>query len=326
MDESSIFFCRIRRAGVIAALTVAGIVGVSAGAAADTKLRVGKAVPEAFSFVPLDIGIEKGFFKKLGLDIESVSFQGDAKMQQAMAADGIDLALGSGPGLAFIMKGSPVKGVCAMAGPPLLLVLAVRADGPKTVADLKGKKIGVSTVGSLTYWLAKESARRHMGGPNAAEPVPLGAAKSQIAALERGDIAATVTDIGTALDLEKQGKGRILLRFNDIQDFHIHTIFATNKTMAAQPDAISAFMKGWLESIAFMRNNKAETVKIASRVMNKDTVISSRVYDELMPMFSDDCKFHDKAMDVLAKSFVELGILDKEPDPKQLFTEQFLPK
>jgi ABC-type nitrate/sulfonate/bicarbonate transport system substrate-binding protein len=310
----------------MASLLLAGAVAMTATANAETKLRVGKAVPEAFSFVPLDVGMQKGFFKKQGVAIESVAFQGDAKMQQAMAADGIDLALGSGPGMAFIMKGAPVKAVCAMAGPPLLLVIAVRADGPKTVEGLKGKKIGVSTRGSLTYWLAKETARRHLGGPDNIEAVPLGAAKSQMAALERGDIDGTVTDIGTALALEKEGKGRILVRFSDIKDFHIHVVFAANKAIAAHPDALRSFIKGWLESIAFMRKNKAETVKIASAIMQKDEAISSRVYDELMPMFSDDCKFHDKAMDVLAKSYVELGILKEVPDPRKLYTEQFLPK
>jgi ABC-type nitrate/sulfonate/bicarbonate transport system substrate-binding protein len=318
-------FCRFRRL-IVASLLAVGIVGATGTAHAQTKLRVGKAVPEAFSFVPLDVGIQQGFFKKRGLEIESVAFQGDAKMQQAMAADGVDLALGSGPGLAFIMKGSPVKGVCAMAGAPLLLVLTVRADGPKTVGDLKGKKIGVSTRGSLTEWLAKETARRHLGGPNNVESVALGAAKSQIAALERGDIDGTVTDIGTALDLERQGKGRILVRFNDLRDFHIHVVFATDKAIAAQPDPLRAFMAGWLESIAFMRKNKAETVKLATRVMQKDEAISSRVYDELMPMFSDDCKFHDKAMGVLTRSFVDLGVLEQVPDSKKLYTEQFLPK
>ncbi len=50
------------------------------------KVRVGKAVPEAFSFVPLDIGMQKGFFKKHNLEVESIAFAGDAKMQQAAAA------------------------------------------------------------------------------------------------------------------------------------------------------------------------------------------------------------------------------------------------
>ena len=132
------------------------------------KLKVGKAVPEAFSFVPLDIGMKKGFFQKYGIEAESIAFAGDAKMQQAMASDSIDLALGSGPAMAFIVKGSPIKAIAAMAGPPLLLTLVVRNDDTvKTVADLKGKRVSVSTVGSLTYWLVSETSRQQGWGRTA---------------------------------------------------------------------------------------------------------------------------------------------------------------
>src|SRR5262245_12950115 len=103
------------------------------------RLRVGRAVPQAFSFVPVDVGMQHGIFRKHGLEIESTAFAGDAKMQQAAAADSIDIALGSGPAMAFIAKGAPVKAVAAFAGRPLLLVLAVRPDGSiNKVADLKG--------------------------------------------------------------------------------------------------------------------------------------------------------------------------------------------
>src|SRR2546430_17382414 len=101
-----------------AAVLAIGAIG-SAPAGAAEKLKVGRAVPEAFSFVPLDIGMRKGFFQKYGIEAESIAFAGDAKMQQAMASDSIDLALGSGPAMAFIMKGSPIKAIAAMAGPPL---------------------------------------------------------------------------------------------------------------------------------------------------------------------------------------------------------------
>ena len=71
-------------AGVLL-LLAASIAMLASPADAAEKLRVGKAVPEAFSFVPLDIGIRKGFFARNGLDIESIAFAGDARMQQAMA-------------------------------------------------------------------------------------------------------------------------------------------------------------------------------------------------------------------------------------------------
>ena len=125
------------------------------------NLRIGKAGRDAFSFAPADIGARTGIFKKHGLDLEISSFGGDARVQQAMAADGIDIGLGSGPGLAFIVKGSPVKGIAAMADPPLTFALVVRNDGDiKTLDDLKGKKVGVSTVGSVTGWLVGETGRQ----------------------------------------------------------------------------------------------------------------------------------------------------------------------
>ena len=289
-------------------------------------LRVGKAVPEAFSFVPLDVGIKKGFFAKHGLEIESIAFQGDARMQQAAAADSVDILLGSGPAMAFIAKGAPIKAVAAMAGPPLLLAIVVRPDGPKTVAELKGKKISVSTAGSLTYWLVSETARRQGWGPNGIQIQPMGAMPGQLAAIKRGDIDGTIMDIGNAFDMEKRGEGRILVRFKEIQDFHIHVIYATDKLIATKGDQISRFLKGWFETIAFMRKNKAETVAIGMEVTSKDEEIVSRVYDELMPMFSDTGKFDPKALATLSKSYVELKLLPTEPDMSKLYTEAFLPK
>lgn len=296
----------------------------TAHARAQQTLRVGKAVPEAFTFTPLDIGIRKGFFKRNGLSISEIAFAGDAKLQQAMASNSVDIGIGSGPALAFIVKGAPIKGVADMAGPPLLLAIVVRPQGPKTVADLKGKKVGVSTAGSLTYWLVSETSRRQGWGPNGIQIQPMGAMAGQIAALQRGDIDGVIMDVANALDLEKKGQGRILVRFTDLTDFVTHVIFATDTLIATRPDSIRAFLKGWFETIAFVRANKAETVEIAAQVLQKDPDIISRTYDAVVPMFSDDGRFNPKGLAVLAKSFVEMHTLPTEPDMSKLYTEAFL--
>ena len=311
----------------IVTLLAAALAGalITAPAQAAGPLRVAKAVPEAFSFTPLDIGIRKGFFAKNGVEVEASAFAGDAKLQQAMTANSIDMGIGSGPGMAFIVKGSPVKAVAAMAGPPLLLAIVVRPDGAKTVAELKAKKISVSTAGSLTYWLVSETSRRQGWGPQGIDIQPMGAMSGQIAALKRGDIDGIVMDLSTAFDLENRGEGRILVRFGDLQDFIVHVIYATDALIASRPDAIRGFLKGWFETIAFMRKNKAETVAIAKDAIGKDAAIVGRTYDEVMPMFSDDGRFKASALKVLAKSFVELNTLPAEPDMSKLYTEAFLP-
>ena len=228
--------------------------------------------------------------------------------------------------MAFIVKGSPVKAVAAMAGPPLLMAIVVRPDGAKTVAELKGRKISVSTAGSLTYWLVSETSRRQGWGPKGIEIAPMGAMPGQIAAMKRGDIDGAIMDVGNAFELEKKGEGRILVSFTDITDFHIHVIFATDKLITEHPELVRAFLKGWFETIAFMRGNKAETVAIAAEVTSKDEDVTARVYDVIMPMFSDTGKFNPDALATLAKSYVELQLLPAEPEMAKLYTEEFLPK
>src|SRR5689334_7068732 len=80
-------------------------------ACANDLVRVGKAQGSAWTFLPLDIGVEQGLFAKEGLEIESTDLAGDAKVQQALAAGSIDFGLGSGPGMAFSAKGSPAIAV-----------------------------------------------------------------------------------------------------------------------------------------------------------------------------------------------------------------------
>jgi NitT/TauT family transport system substrate-binding protein len=294
---------------------------------ADDEIRVGKAMSQAFSFVPLDVGVKQGFFKKRGLAIESVAFAGSAKLQQALAAGGIEIGLGSGPELAFIAKGTPVQGVAAMAGEPLLLVLIVRPDtGIAATAELKGKRISVSTVGSLTSWLARELSQKEGWGPDGIKVLELGSTASQIAAMKTKQIDGMVIDIASALTLQEAGAARILVKFGPLEkDFIIHVIFANRAFIAKNPDAVRRFLAGWFETIAFMRKNKAETVAISAEVMGVSATIAAQTYDEVMPMFSDDGRFDAKALAVLQRSFVEMGILPTEPDMSKLYTEQFLP-
>jgi ABC-type nitrate/sulfonate/bicarbonate transport system substrate-binding protein len=306
---------------------IAAMIASPSLTAAET-LRVGKAGREAFSFVPVDVGAEVGIFKKRGLDLEISSFGGEAKLQQGMAADSVDIALSSGPGLAFIVKGSPIKGIAAMAGPPLLFALMVRTDDTvKTMADLKGKRVGVSTVGSVTSWIVSEVSRQNGWGFDGVAQVPIGDDATRIAALRTKSIDAAIVNLAVALNFVQRGEGRVLLRFNDLlKDFHVHVIFATDKAIAAKPEMLRSFLQGWFETIAFMRANKPETVRIAKDIMGTDETTAGMIYDELMPMFSSTGKFEPKALAVLSRSFVEMKTLPSEPDMKTLYTEAFLPK
>jgi NitT/TauT family transport system substrate-binding protein len=317
----------IWRASVLVALALV-LSGVTAGSAfAADKLRVGKAQAQPFTFAPLDIGIEKGIFAKHNLDIEATAFPGSANLQRGITADAIDIAVGSGPELAFIIKGNPELAVAAMANAPELLTIITQKNGPvQSAADLKGKLISVSTVGSLTAWLVKELSRQQGWGPDGIKLVELGAETAQVAALRTNQTNGMVTDVATALKLGEEGVTRTIVHFGKIvPDFHIHVIYASNKIIAAHPQYVREFLAGWFDTIAYMKTHKAESVKIGARVGGVSEEIESKVYDDIMPTFSTDGKFNPKALDTLAQSFVELGTLPTKPDLTKVITEKYLP-
>lgn len=323
------FGARIARALVTALGALLLLLGpMMLPAVAADLLRVGNVGAVAFSFVPTNVGKDTGIFAKNGLDVQIIGFGGDAKLQQAMAAHAIDVGLGSGPGMAFIVKGSPAKAIADIAGPPLIFALVVRPGGSvKTIEDLKGHKVGISTVGSATSWLMNEVSRQHGWGYTGFTEVPIGDNAARLAALKAGAIDGCVVDVGSALNFAAHGDGRILMRFGDVaKNFIMHVIFATDQAMTEKPADLRAFVKGWFESIAYMRSHKAKTVEIAQTVMHTDAKTTGAIYDELMPMFTDDGHFDSKALAVLRRSFVEMKILPAEPDMSKLYTEAFLPK
>ena len=137
-----------------AALLLAMVIGAASAAAAADKVRVGKSVSQPFAFAPIEIGAAEGIWAKHDLDVETVIFAGDAKLQQGLVANSVDFGLGSGPAMGFLAKGVPAKAVGALANEPLSMGLIVgAAPDIQKPGDLKGKKIGVTTNGSLSYWL-----------------------------------------------------------------------------------------------------------------------------------------------------------------------------
>jgi ABC-type nitrate/sulfonate/bicarbonate transport system substrate-binding protein len=200
-------------------------------------------------------------------------------------------------------------------------------DTIKTPDDLKGRKVGISTVGSVTSWMITEISRRKGWGVDGMEQVPVGDDSSRIAALRTHSIDAAIVNLAVALKFVQSGDGRILLRFTDLlKDFHTHVIFATDTAIAEKPAVLREFLEGWFETVAFMRKNKAKTMAVAQEIMQTDDATTSGIYDELMPMFSDDGRFNPEALKVLSRSFVEMKVLPAEPDMSKLYTTEFLPK
>ena len=302
-------------------------VSLAVPASAAEKLRVGKAVPFAWTFTPIDVGIQTGIFAKHGLELDVSAFGGDARMQQGLTSDSIDVGIGSGPGMAFMAKGVPAKAVFAMAGVPKNMAVMTKYDLPtRTVDDLKGKKLGVTTVGSLTYWIGHRINQLKGWGQNGIQVVPIGGMQPARAAVKTGQLDGYIGALESGYELEEHKEWRVITGAAPfVDDFITHVFFVRDDVIAKRPQAVKAFLQGWQDTIAFMRANKAKAVEITSKVVNISPATAARAYDEQMSVFSADLSFDPKAVTVLKQSFLEMGLLKEIPEDKVMFTTQFLP-
>jgi len=315
-----------KRLGAFAGFAAA-LLAAQAAMAGDT-ITVAKTSAVAWTFTPLDIGVEVGIFKKHGFDeVKIVALPGDARMQQAFASNSIEFGLGSGPSMAFGARGAPVRAVAAFGNEPRNISIGVLYDSPiKSVDALKGKKVSATTAGSLTEWLPKRLAMAKGWGHEGITVVPLGTADSAFAALKTGQIDATVSALEFVLLMESRKEMRPIYVFSDlVRDFHTHVIFARIDLVEKNPDMVQRFVNAWFDNIRFIKANKAKAVEIASAVLKTPPEIIGRVYDAQIGMLSDTGVFDPKAIAVLKDSYVEMQLLENKPDDAQIFTTKFVP-
>ncbi|HEY3917235.1 MAG TPA: ABC transporter substrate-binding protein [Stellaceae bacterium] len=300
-------------------------------AKAATKLRVGKAVAENWGNVPLDIGMQFGLFEKHGLEIEELIFAGGAKLAQAVAAGAVDIALSGGPDMLYVAKGAPEIAVGTIADSAAFMGISVGSQSPAHgIDDLKGKKIGVTSQGSTTYWLVDQLNRaKGWSGADRAQPVVIGGSPTAgFAGLKTGDIDADVGGTSTGYQLEERHEGRLLIDCSEyVPPIALYVIFASTALVQQNPDAVRGFVQGWYDSIAFMKSHKTESVPLAAKVMGYTPGVAERMYDTLMAKFSTDGKFSPQALDTLRASFLDLKTIDDPSlDMSKFYTTAFLPK
>jgi ABC-type nitrate/sulfonate/bicarbonate transport system substrate-binding protein len=318
----------LRRNGLLALIACIVGIGFANAAGAATTVRVGNSSTDSFNFLPLAFGMDKKFFQQNGIEIEVIGLSGTAKLHQAMVAGAIDLGLGGGTDIPFLVKGAPEIGVGAIELTPAVFGIVIQYNSPiHSLADLKHKRIGISSVGSITQWIVLELARRQGWKENDFTLVEDGGVPApQVALLVTDQIDAQVTGASLGWVLEGQKKGRLLAPVSDfVGAFLSNVIYASDNIVTRDPAAIRAFLKGWYQTIDFMAHNRAETITMARAINHYPQEIAEKVYDTVMPSLSRDGQFPPDAVAPVRQSFVDLHILDTAPDMSKYLTTRFLP-
>jgi ABC-type nitrate/sulfonate/bicarbonate transport system substrate-binding protein len=191
-------------------------------------------------------------------------------------------------------------------------------------ADLKGKRITVSSPFAMTAWMTRELARQEGWGAEGIQLVP-SASGPAFALLKTRDIDGITTDLGSGLQAQKRGDAKVVVRFSErVKNLTMYVIFASEKMIAEHPDTVRRFLAAWFETLDYVSARKGETLQVAREVTNHDEDIVSELYDLVLPLISRTGRFEQGSLDTLAGSFVDLKLLPAKPDMSKTYTEQFL--
>jgi len=242
-----------------------------AAQAAPVKLKTG--IPAYYEgFLPVYTALEKGYFKDVGLDVDITTFKGGGAAGQAFIAGAIDLCLCS---FDHVLK-MQSRGLAAVAIGGIeeynAYALIARKDSvPPGLANLRGKKIGITSPGSSTDILMRYEMKRAGIDPKEVSLISIGGATAMKAALENGQIDAGMVIGGILVDMLHEGGWEI------IEDFRTHRY----------PLEVVIARKEWLKDNAAIAKQFLTALARAQKLLQEDAEVAYQVTKTMFPKMAD---------------------------------------
>ncbi len=273
----------IRRACILIVLCFLHFTSAAPLWPADTpkleRLVIGYPAPVA-SLGIIDVMRKAGLFKKYGLDIDLVYIQGSPILTAAMVAGQVPLSfLGGAAIVASAVGGADT--VYLACGINTLYWRLFSTPDVKTLDDLRGKKIGLTTMGSqedaVMRFLLKE---RGINPDRNVTFLAVGAAPTRLAALSKGVVQASVFIPPQDIAAEKLGL-YLLIDMSQLGLYNPGSCFASTRSyIKNHRDTVTRVMKTFVEGLKFYRENKEFVLKVtADFAQNRDVEVLSATYN-----------------------------------------------
>jgi len=271
------------------------------------------------------VGKESGYYEKYGLDVE-MYFQGaSSEIIQAMLAGDANFAGIAGPAIiSNVIGGGDVIQVAALV--KTFTIPLYSQPSIKTLADLKGQKVGVSRFGAVTHITAL-SVLEKAGIAKDVTIVQTGGISESAAALSSGTIAAATVLPPQSLILKEKGF-RELVGMKELKELKIPFVengLAVRRSFANKnPDMVKRFLKASLEGLKRVFEDKNFTMKVLGQYTKiTDQKLLEDSYRWASAAFVKDPRIPLEAEKGLADQMVKLKMVDAVAAAKTPATAYF---
>jgi NitT/TauT family transport system substrate-binding protein len=257
---------------------------------------------------------DRKFFEAEGFDVKMIIIKTEATLPALVAGD-LDYSTLSTSAIEAALNGMPLR-VIAVTNKHPLLGLVVR-KGINTVADLRGRKLSVSSFGGATYGAAVYLLKNHGLRPKEDITILAGGNNSiRIAALRQEAVDAAL--LSSPEDIKAAGEGlRILLDVGSDYRLPWGGISATPQKIQRSGAEMEKFVRAVLRAAGAITEpqNKNDVTSWLGKFFKLDGKMSDEFYRRLVPSLNPSGIVERDKIKLVIDSAIERGLTDKPLDP-----------
>jgi len=266
--------------------------------------------PIGINCLPWFVAKEARIYEKNGIDVDPVFIGASSALFQSMLSGAADMAGSGGPSIiSNVLQGGDIIHVTAMV-PRFTQSIMVKPEIKKP-EDMKGKKIGVSRLGTVTHF-ALQTALDGYGVKNVTI-LQMGGQPEAVAGLVRGSVDGAVISPPYNFQLKKQGYNE-LVSPNDLQkltEFITNGIVARRSVVEKDKDSLIRLIKSTAEAIKLITTDREFTKKVITKWMPlKDTDLLEQAYRFATENYSREGTVPEGALRAMVKQMVQSNLID----------------
>jgi NitT/TauT family transport system substrate-binding protein len=267
----------------IVSLPLLGAPPATAPAATQASIALGLPTGKtSFANVDAVVAAEMGFFKKRGLNVEITNFGSGLKVVQAVVAGDLQIGASSFEPVAnAAIEGGNIVMIGGYAD--RLTTSMVVPASTRTVADLRGKNLGIQDVGAFREIMTRMVLENAHMTPDDVHYVTV-TDTGYIPALLAGQIQSAILQSEQSDAILGQDKGfHVLADLYKIEPKYVYgTYFASKGWLSKNAATAAKFLAAITEAHRYMYAHRAETVKIASAATGFGPAVIERAYDTIV--------------------------------------------
>lgn len=299
---------------IAAAFSLVALGLLTGSAAAQVNLKASEPV-RYFGNMPIYAASEAGFLKSRGISLELITMRGGPAAANALISGDVDVVTGAlEQALKMKAKGQDVKVIASIQHKsPFAIVVPI--DSPaKSLADLKGKTIGVTAVGSSSDVQLRSYIRQQNLDPDKDFQIT-GLGPAILPAFERGQIASAIMLAPALTKVLMSGKARTLADFRQTA-YHTMTVIARGADVAG---AKAAHLRTLVQAMASAEKALYEDAALAARVARsyfpdvEPKLMEQMIKAELQEFasFPRDAKVSRDGFDNVVQTLLRIKELDR---------------